>query len=258
MPARSIAGSASAARWSGRDGAGLSRSALAAALDYIRRRPEIWEVILTGGDPLVLSPRRLKDVMTQLTAIDHVKVIRIHTRVPVAAPERISAAMVRALRTDKATFVVLHANHPRELGDDARGGDRAFRRCRHSGAVAVGAAARRQRRCRNARRADAGFGRVPDQTLLPAPRRPRAGHLAFSHHDCRRPRPDARAARPHLRPLPAALMCSIFPAGTANRRSAQIMSARTAVSSKTSMAGDTLIRRVDWCGGENSRRKKIQ
>jgi lysine 2,3-aminomutase len=99
---------------------GLSRRALAAALDYIRSTPQIWEVILTGGDPLVLSPRRLKDVMTELAAIEHVKVVRVHTRIPVAAPERVTAAMVRALRGDKATFVVLHANHARELSKEAR------------------------------------------------------------------------------------------------------------------------------------------
>jgi lysine 2,3-aminomutase len=94
---------------------GLAPAALDAALDYIRGRPDIWEVILTGGDPLVLAARRIKDVVTRLSAIDHVKVIRVHTRVPVAAPERVTAALVRALRSDKATFVVLHANHPREL-----------------------------------------------------------------------------------------------------------------------------------------------
>jgi lysine 2,3-aminomutase len=99
---------------------GLSGAALAAALDYIRRTPQIWEVILTGGDPLVASPRRIKQVMTQLAAIDHVKVIRVHTRVPVAAPEKVSAALVRALRSNKATFVVLHANHPRELSAKVR------------------------------------------------------------------------------------------------------------------------------------------
>jgi len=99
---------------------GLSRAALTAALDYIRAHPQIWEAILTGGDPLVLSPRRLKDVVTRLAGIGHVKVIRVHTRVPVAAPEHVSAALVRALRSDKATFIVLHANHPRELTEPAR------------------------------------------------------------------------------------------------------------------------------------------
>jgi lysine 2,3-aminomutase len=99
----------------------LSRTQLAAALDYISRTPQIWEVILTGGDPLLLPPRRIKDVMERLAAIDHVKVIRIHTRIPIAAPERISKPLVAALRPGKATFVVLHANHARELTEQARG-----------------------------------------------------------------------------------------------------------------------------------------
>ena len=98
----------------------LTGKTLAAALDYIARTPQIWEVILTGGDPLLLPPRRLKDVMTRLAAIDHVKVIRLHTRIPVAAPERVTPALVRALRSTKATFMVLHANHARELGEQAR------------------------------------------------------------------------------------------------------------------------------------------
>jgi lysine 2,3-aminomutase len=99
----------------------LSRDAIAAALGYIRAHPEIWEVILTGGDPLVLSPRRLREVVRALGAIEHVKIIRVHTRVPVAAPDKISAELVRALRVKgKSTYVVLHANHPRELTEKAR------------------------------------------------------------------------------------------------------------------------------------------
>jgi lysine 2,3-aminomutase len=98
----------------------LSRAGLTAALDYIGRTPQIWEVILTGGDPLLLPPRRLKEVMARLAAIDHVKVIRVHTRMPIAAPERISDALVRVLRIGKATFMVLHANHARELTKQAR------------------------------------------------------------------------------------------------------------------------------------------
>jgi lysine 2,3-aminomutase len=99
----------------------LSSNALAAALAYIRTRPQIWEVILTGGDPLVLSARRIRDVMKALEAIDHVKILRIHTRVPVAAPDWVSRTLVRALRVEgKAVYVVLHANHPRELTAAAR------------------------------------------------------------------------------------------------------------------------------------------
>src|ERR1700686_3782586 len=67
---------------------GLAPAALDQALAYIENHPEIWEVILTGGDPLVLSARRLKDGGTRVAAIAHVKMIRMHTRVPVAGPAR--------------------------------------------------------------------------------------------------------------------------------------------------------------------------
>ena len=99
----------------------LSQVAYKGALDYIRAHPEIWEVILTGGDPLMLSPRRLAEVMADLAAIDHVRIIRLHTRVPIAEPGRISAATVAALKVKGATtWVALHANHARELTDSAR------------------------------------------------------------------------------------------------------------------------------------------
>ena len=99
----------------------LTPAQLDAALAYIRVNPQIWEVILTGGDPLVLSARRLGEVIKRIAAIDHVKIIRLHTRVPVAAPERVTRALVRALKVSgKATYVALHANHPRELTDAVR------------------------------------------------------------------------------------------------------------------------------------------
>jgi len=94
----------------------LSDEAYAKGLDYIRVHPEIWEVILTGGDPLVLSPRRLREVMRDLAAIDHVRIVRIHSRVPVADPRRITDEVVAALKAPGvATWVAVHANHPREL-----------------------------------------------------------------------------------------------------------------------------------------------
>jgi lysine 2,3-aminomutase len=99
----------------------LSPATLAAALGYIGAHPQIWEVILSGGDPLVLSPRRVRAVMRSLKSIDHVKVIRVHTRIPTVEPAQITAEMVRALQAGtKATYVVLHANHPRELTNPAR------------------------------------------------------------------------------------------------------------------------------------------
>jgi lysine 2,3-aminomutase len=93
----------------------LGQSALDRAFDYIRQRPEIWEVIVTGGDPLVLAPRRLADIVRTLDQISHVAVIRFHTRVPVVDPRRVKPGLVKALAAEKALYVVVHANHPREL-----------------------------------------------------------------------------------------------------------------------------------------------
>jgi lysine 2,3-aminomutase len=99
----------------------LSEKALAAAFAYIAAHRKIWEVILSGGDPLLLSPRRLAAVMKRLGAIEHVKIVRVHTRVPAVDPARITPALVRALKASgKTTYVVLHANHARELTPPAR------------------------------------------------------------------------------------------------------------------------------------------
>ena len=149
-------------------------------------------MILTGGDPLMLSPRRLAEIMADLAAIDHVKIIRIHTRVPVADPARISAEMVAALKVEGATtWVALHANHPRELTDKARAA------C--AGIVDAGIPMVSQSvllrgvndDARDAGSADAGLRRVPDQALLSAPRRSGARHRASAHDARARPGTDA-------------------------------------------------------------------
>jgi lysine 2,3-aminomutase len=98
----------------------LSRAALEAAFAYIEAHPEIWEVILTGGDPFLLSPRRAREITARLAAMAHVKVIRWHTRVPAVEPSRVTAEFVNALMCEKAVYVVLHANHAREMTADAR------------------------------------------------------------------------------------------------------------------------------------------
>jgi lysine 2,3-aminomutase len=105
----------------GPDGAGNMTSAeLDQALAYIAANPSIWEVILTGGDPLVLSPRRLKEIVQAVDAIQHVRVIRIHTRVPAVDPSRVDADLLQALTAETNVYVALHANHPRELTVAAR------------------------------------------------------------------------------------------------------------------------------------------
>ncbi len=99
----------------GPGGEQLSADELTAAIGYIAATPSIWEVILTGGDPLVLSRRRLGEIIAELSKIDHVKIIRIHTRLPIAAPTRVSDEMIAALQTEKTVYAVLHCNHVDEL-----------------------------------------------------------------------------------------------------------------------------------------------
>ncbi|HEV2335949.1 MAG TPA: lysine-2,3-aminomutase-like protein [Stellaceae bacterium] len=93
----------------------LPPAALDRAFGYIAAHPEIWEVIVSGGDPFLLSPRRIAAIVGRLEAIPHLAVIRFHTRVPVAEPRRAGAALIAALAAQKALYVVIHVNHPREL-----------------------------------------------------------------------------------------------------------------------------------------------
>jgi lysine 2,3-aminomutase len=99
----------------------LPKAEFEAALGYIAGHPEIWEVILTGGDPFILSSRRIAEISDRLAAIPHVKVIRWHSRVPVTDPGRVTDALVAALHAPLATsYVAVHANHAREFSPAAR------------------------------------------------------------------------------------------------------------------------------------------
>lgn len=99
----------------GPGGAALDPAELDAAIAYIRETPAIREVILTGGDPLILSPRRLRDLVARLSAIDHVDWLRVHTRVPVADAARVTTELIDALKAGKTIWVAVHVNHAREL-----------------------------------------------------------------------------------------------------------------------------------------------
>jgi lysine 2,3-aminomutase len=100
----------------------LSKEELEAALTYIKEHDEIFEVILSGGDPLVMHPTKLAAIIKELSAIDHLGVIRIHTRLPLASPEKISGLLLDSLTTDKALFVVLHCNSHEEISEEVAGG----------------------------------------------------------------------------------------------------------------------------------------
>ena len=102
----------------GPDGGLLSEAELAAAYAYIAARPEIREVILTGGDPLILSPRRLGEMLRRLQAIPHIEILRIHTRAPIADPAIVNDALLAALDIETPLYIALHANHASEITPD--------------------------------------------------------------------------------------------------------------------------------------------
>jgi len=106
----------------GPDGGVLTPGELDAAFEYLTTHPVITEVILTGGDPLMLSPRRLAEILGRLEAIPHVTTLRIHSRVPMTAPELMTDALVAAMSLATPLWLVVHANHAQEFTDAARAG----------------------------------------------------------------------------------------------------------------------------------------
>lgn len=104
----------------GPDSEALTPKELETAYEYLASHPEIFEVILTGGDPLILKPAKLRSILDRLAAISHIEIIRIHSRVPVVEPKRINKEMISALKINKPVYVVLHANHPNEFGTEAK------------------------------------------------------------------------------------------------------------------------------------------
>jgi lysine 2,3-aminomutase len=119
----------------GPDGGVLTAAELEAAYAWIAAHPAVREVILTGGDPLMLSPRRLGLIVARLSAMPHIETLRIHTRVPTTDPDQIDDAMTAALDTDRSLWLVLHANHAREFSVEAKA---ALTRLRRAGVPLLG------------------------------------------------------------------------------------------------------------------------
>jgi lysine 2,3-aminomutase len=119
----------------GPDGGVLTEAELEAAYAWFATHPAVTEVILTGGDPLMLSPRRLGAIVTRLSAMPHIETIRIHSRVPVADPERLTGDLTAAMETDRSMWLVVHANHASEFTQAAAA---ALRRVRALGIPLLG------------------------------------------------------------------------------------------------------------------------
>jgi lysine 2,3-aminomutase len=103
----------------GEEGA-FDRAAVDEGLAYVRAHPEVRDVIVSGGDPLVLSDERLGSVLRALRAIPHVQILRLATRAPVTNPMRVTDELARLLREVKPLFAVTHFNHPKECTPEAQ------------------------------------------------------------------------------------------------------------------------------------------
>ncbi len=91
-----------------------------AQIDYIRRTPSVRDVLLSGGDPLLLSDEKLETLLSRLRGIPHVEFLRIGSRIPIFLPQRITPALCEMLRQFHPLFLSVHSNHPRELTTEVR------------------------------------------------------------------------------------------------------------------------------------------
>jgi lysine 2,3-aminomutase len=116
--------------FTGNGGGGISTVELEEACAYLSRTPAVREVLLSGGDPLMLSDHDLERILARLRSVDPEYVLRICTRMPVVLPSRVTEDLAALLGGFESLWVVVHANHPRELTDEFRN---AVRRLRGSG-----------------------------------------------------------------------------------------------------------------------------
>src|SRR4051812_39558231 len=98
----------------------LDRAELKKGIEYVRSHPEVRDVLISGGDPFLLSDERLEELLQPLHAIPHVEMIRIGTRIPVCLPMRVTEALAKLLRKYAPVYVVTHFNHPKEITAEAR------------------------------------------------------------------------------------------------------------------------------------------
>ncbi len=97
-----------------------SKKEIQAGLDYIRNTPQVRDVLLSGGDPFLLSDERLDEILLELGNIEHVEVVRIGTRTPIVLPQRITDELVEMLSKHHPLWINTHFNHPRELTNSSR------------------------------------------------------------------------------------------------------------------------------------------
>ncbi len=107
-------------RMVGQGGGARPFAQLTAAFNYIRAHREIHDVIISGGDPLVMTDARIEALLSELAGIEHVMTVRVASRTPVTLPQRITSELCKALRAHPALWLMTHFNHPKELTAEAR------------------------------------------------------------------------------------------------------------------------------------------
>ena len=170
-----------------------------AQLDYLRRTPQVRDVLISGGDGLTLAPKLFEKILRGLREIPHIEIIRIGTRVPVFLPQRIDDELCEMLQKYHPLWINLHFNHPNEItpGGLARG--RQADAGRHPGRQPERPARGRQRLRPHPARARPQARREPDPAVLPVPVRPRRRLRALPDAGRQGPRDHGGPARPHVR-----------------------------------------------------------
>ncbi len=102
------------------DPSSISRENIRRGYDYIRRHPEVRDVVLSGGDPLLLKDEQLDEIVGTLRAIPHVEIIRIGTRIPSVLPQRVTQKLCDTLKKHHPVYLMVHFSHPRELTPEAK------------------------------------------------------------------------------------------------------------------------------------------
>lgn len=102
------------------DPSSISRENIRKGIEYIRNHPEVRDVILSGGDPLVLKDEQLDEIIGQLRAIPHVELIRIGTRIPSVLPQRVTPKLCETLQKHHPIYLMVHFSHPRELTPESK------------------------------------------------------------------------------------------------------------------------------------------
>ena len=102
-------------RFAGQNDTSVPTSQVDACIDYIRRHPEVRDVLLSGGDALLISNEKLEYIISELRKIDHVEIVRIGSRTPVVMPQRITPELVNMLKKYHPIWLNTHFNHPSEI-----------------------------------------------------------------------------------------------------------------------------------------------